>query len=69
MQCLDVQDDAEEAEWFDMRKLPSKLAFDHKIIVRTAFEHLLKEHASTGDPRNRSTIIATLLQLQWPEAE
>ena len=44
-----VQDDAEEAEWFDVRKPPAKLAFDHKVIVRTAFEHLLKQHAQTGE--------------------
>ena len=47
--CVNVQDDAEEAEWFDVRKPPSKLAFDHKIIVRTAFDHLLKQHAGTGE--------------------
>lgn len=44
-----LQDDAEEAEWFDVREPPSRLAFDHKVIVRTAFEHLLKQHAGTGD--------------------
>ena len=53
-----VQDDAEEAEWFDVRKPPAKLAFDHKVIVRAAFEHLLRQHAQTGKfshfPQSRS---------------
>ncbi len=37
-----VQDDATEAEWYDVTKLPP-MAFDHKLIVRTAFEHLLQQ--------------------------
>ena len=44
-----MQDDAAEAEWFDVSKPPSKLAFDHKLIVRTAFEHLLKQHTGKGE--------------------
>ncbi|DBA75329.1 hypothetical protein WJX77_010069 [Trebouxia sp. C0004] len=35
-------DDAIEAEWYDVTKLPP-LAFDHKLIVRTAFQHLLQQ--------------------------
>lgn len=35
-------DDATEAEWYDVTKLPP-LAFDHKLIVRTAFQHLLQQ--------------------------
>lgn len=31
--------DAEEAEWFSVNKLPA-LAFDHKVIVKTAVERL-----------------------------
>lgn len=44
-----VQDDATEAEWYDVTKLPP-LAFDHKLVVRTAFEHLIQqaEAKSTG---------------------
>lgn len=62
IRCLmAVQDDAEEAEWFDLRKPPAKLAFDHKVIVRTAFEHLLKQHAQTGNlshfPQSRSCTV------------
>ena len=35
------------ADWWDVTKLP-KLAFDHKLIVRTAFQHVLDRHASRG---------------------
>ena len=40
-----MQDDATEAEWYDVTKLPP-LAFDHKLVVRTAFQHLL-QHSET----------------------
>lgn len=33
-------DDAAKAEWFDLRKLPRKLAFDHREIIRFAAERL-----------------------------
>lgn len=39
------QDDATEADWYDVTALPA-LAFDHKLIIRTAFEHLL-QHSQT----------------------
>ena len=32
------------AEWFDIAQLPG-LAFDHKLIVRTAFRHLARQDA------------------------
>ena len=48
-QVAPMQDDAAEAEWFDVSKPPTKLAFDHKVIVRTAFEHLLKQHTGEGE--------------------
>ena len=44
-----MQDDAAEVEWFDVSQPPSKLAFDHKLIIRTAFEHLLKQHTGKGE--------------------
>ncbi len=44
----DLQDDASEAEWFDVRDLPQPLAFDHKLIVRTAFHHLMQQPAVKG---------------------
>ena len=48
-QVAAMQDDAAEAEWFDVSQPPSKLAFDHKLIIRTAFEHLLKQHTGKGE--------------------
>ena len=36
--CL-LQDDASNAEWWTVTKLPP-LAFDHKLIVRSAFQRL-----------------------------
>jgi 8-oxo-dGTP diphosphatase len=36
---LNASTDAEEAEWFNIKKLP-KLAFDHKKILKTAIERL-----------------------------
>ena len=66
-----VQDDAKEAEWFDARKPPAKLAFDHKVIVRTAFEHLLKQHAQTGNlshfPQSRSCNVPSLKKRMMQE--
>lgn len=35
-------DDAQDAQWFPIASLP-KLAFDHKLIVRTSFRHLARE--------------------------
>ena len=36
---LNASTDAEEAEWFNIKKLP-KLAFDHKKILKMAIERL-----------------------------
>jgi len=33
-------DDAAEAQWFDIEKLPDNMAFDHKEVVRFAIEKL-----------------------------
>ena len=52
-----MQDDAAEAEWFDVSKPPSRLAFDHKVIVRTAFEHLLKQHTGEGENSGASCFL------------
>ena len=35
-------DDAAEAQWFDIEKLPSNMAFDHDEVVRFAIEKLIK---------------------------
>jgi len=44
------QDDAAEAEWHDVAAPPQPLAFDHKEIIRAAFQRLLGHpQAQTGD--------------------
>ena len=49
---LNVQDDAAEAEWFSVSKPPQPLAFDHKLILRRAFQHLAEQkEAQTGNLR------------------
>ena len=48
--CM-LQDDAAEAEWHDVAALPQPLAFDHKEIVREAFQHLLgRPQGQSGAP-------------------
>ena len=42
---LTVQD----AQWYAIDQLP-RLAFDHKLIVRTAFRHLAREGAVQQQP-------------------
>ena len=39
-QRLKAGDDAAEAQWFDIEKLPDNLAFDHDEVVRFAIEKL-----------------------------
>lgn len=38
-----MQDDAAEAEWFPVTRLPQPLAFDHKEVVRTSLAKLLEQ--------------------------
>lgn len=40
-------DDAAEAQWFSVTEVPT-MAFDHKLIVRTAFEKLLEQKDGQG---------------------
>jgi len=35
-------DDAAQAQWFDIEKLPHNMAFDHKEVVKFAIEKLLR---------------------------
>lgn len=55
-------DDAANAEWFDITKLPS-LAFDHKLVVRECFQHISRhkdDAAVTGMETNLTTAIENL---------
>lgn len=71
LQLGTLQDDAADAKWFPVGQLPS-LAFDHKLVVRTAFEKLAErgEVASEGatvlviaflwaQPSKESTFLST----------
>lgn len=42
-------DDAKEAKWFDIGSLP-RLAFDHKLVVRTALGALAARPDVAGSP-------------------
>ncbi|KAL6770660.1 hypothetical protein ACKKBF_B32115 [Auxenochlorella protothecoides x Auxenochlorella symbiontica] len=39
-------DDAEEAQWWPVAEVPGRLAFDHKLILRCAFQHLARQDAT-----------------------
>ena len=45
-----LQDDAAEAQWFALSDVPTELAFDHKLLIRSVFEKLQssKDAASSG---------------------
>lgn len=59
-----LQDDAAEAEWHDVAALPQPLAFDHKEIVREAFQHLLcRPQGLSGAPLSTMQSWSRLLQL------
>lgn len=60
-------DDAAEAEWFDITSLP-ELAFDHKLVVRTAFEKLSADDSTTAagtDLKKQLLRAAEKLQGPW----
>ena len=40
-------DDAAEAQWFDIEKVPEDMAFDHNEVVRFAIEKLVKTPRKT----------------------
>ena len=60
--CL-LQDDASNAEWWTVTKLPS-LAFDHKLIVRSAFQRLGERDDVKSE--GGSSAAAILAQIQCP---
>jgi 8-oxo-dGTP diphosphatase len=43
-------DDAADAAWFDITALPA-LAFDHNVIISTAFRQLTRHNALEGDSK------------------
>ena len=53
------------AEWFDAAQLPP-LAFDHKLIVRTAFRHLAKQEAVQQRPGLPAALQAAANALEGP---
>ena len=60
-------DDAADAKWFDIKCLPEPLAFDHKLIVRTAFEKLALEPSTSELPGMSSILLeaASSLSGDW----
>ena len=58
-------DDAQEASWFDVGELPH-LAFDHKLVVRTAFEVLAKRPEAAGSEPLQQELHAAVAKLQGP---
>jgi len=61
-----VQDDAAEAEWFSVSKPPSPLAFDHKLILRRAFQHLLRQKEAQDAGRLVEELQAGIEKLEGP---
>ncbi|GAB4820190.1 hypothetical protein N2152v2_007236 [Parachlorella kessleri] len=67
---VEAADDAAEASWYDVMSLPS-LAFDHKLIVRTALRHLAKEdkvQAVEGLP-DQLCKAADLIEGPWQQVQ
>lgn len=66
---VQAADDAAEAHWFEVSALP-KMAFDHKLVVKTALEELAKEAvAGDGDGALRAALTeaAEKLKASWKE--
>lgn len=58
-------DDAKAAGWFDIASLPP-LAFDHQVIVRTAFRHLAKGQEAAAVPSLPEALQAAADKLEDP---
>ncbi|PRW32938.1 NUDIX hydrolase [Chlorella sorokiniana] len=65
---VQAADDAEAAHWYDMQQLP-KLAFDHKLIVRTALRHLAGQEAVQQRAGLRDQLAAAAEKLEGPWQE
>ncbi|PNH10108.1 ADP-ribose pyrophosphatase [Tetrabaena socialis] len=58
-------DDAKEARWFDVANLP-QLAFDHKLVVRSALRHLAKSPAAAAMAGLPASLEAAAVKLEGP---
>lgn len=57
---------SQEAEWFAVDRLP-RLAFDHKLIVRTALRHLAAtSHVQRQRPHLAGQLLAAAEKLEGP---
>ncbi|KAI7845785.1 hypothetical protein COHA_000699 [Chlorella ohadii] len=65
---VQAADDAQAAQWYDVQQLP-KLAFDHKLIVRTAFRHLAGQESvqQQGGLGDQLAAAAEKLEGPWQE--
>jgi len=61
-------DDAQSAEWFNLRELPP-LAFDHKLVIRTALEKLGALDEAKADGTLSGDLQAGVEALQGPWAK
>ncbi|KAL4448962.1 hypothetical protein ABPG77_007679 [Micractinium sp. CCAP 211/92] len=59
-------DDAQAAQWFPIPSLP-RLAFDHKLVVRTAFRHLAAQAEVPAGLAEQLSAAADALEGPWQE--
>ncbi|KAL4422704.1 hypothetical protein ABPG75_008901 [Micractinium tetrahymenae] len=59
-------DDAQAAEWFPISS-PPRLAFDHKLVVRTAFRHLAAQGGVAAALAEQLRAAADALEGPWQE--
>lgn len=54
------------AQWFPIPRLP-RLAFDHKLVVRTAFRHLAAQAGVQAELAEQLRAAADALEGPWQE--
>jgi 8-oxo-dGTP diphosphatase len=62
---VQAADDAAAARWYPVEQLP-QLAFDHKLIVRSAFRHLACQGAAAAQPALAAALAAAAGRLEGP---